>query len=115
MILGLLGNLPLKYMQPVSAIYGVPFVAFLSVAGRRERGPLLLLWPILYGLHAILIVAGVPVPLSQARFGLSIWIPAAVYGMTAALTCHLYSRFALGKLKKLAQVPSDAGAGEGGR
>lgn len=112
-LLGYFGALPLKYMQPASAIYWVPFAVFISLVNKREVRLLLLLWPILYGLHAILIVAGVPLPLSQARFGLSIWIPALGYGMVVTFACHLYSRFALRRLKKLAKVPPEAVTGEG--
>ena len=59
--LGVLGYIPIEYMQPVSALYVVPFLVFLTIWQRPVVGPLSLLWPILYTVHATLIVAGVPI------------------------------------------------------
>jgi len=114
-VFGMLGYLPLKYMQPISAVYCLPFMGLMAVSQRRKFGPLISLWPILYGLHAILIVVGVPILFKGVWFGLNMLIPVAGYGMVAALAGHIYSRFAFRKLKKLAQVPPQAGSGEGGR
>lgn len=114
--LSVLGYLPAKkYMQPISAIYCVPFLVFMSVSLRRRIGLLSLLWPILYGLHAILVVAGAPILFRGPWSALNMLIPVAGYGMVAALAAHIYSRFALRKLKKLANVPTEAGSIEGGR
>ena len=49
------------YMQPITAIYGVPAMVVLILLMRPAVGWLSLLWPGLYGLHAILIVAGAPI------------------------------------------------------
>ncbi len=112
-VFGMLGYLPLKYMQPISAVYCLPFMGLMAMSQRRKFGPLISLWPILYGLHAILIVAGVPILFKGVWFGFNMLIPVAGYGMVAALASHVYSRFAFRKLKELAQVPPEGGPGEG--
>ena len=51
-ILGLLGYLPGgKYMQPISAVYVVPFLVALNFLMRPTAGNIPLLWPLLYGLQ----------------------------------------------------------------
>ncbi len=55
------GYIAFKYLQPVSALYIVPYI----VCGwyfwqSPKMGPIYLLHPILYAIHAILIVPGVP-------------------------------------------------------
>jgi len=101
-ILGLLGYLPIKYMQPVSALYVVPFLVFLYLWQRPIISPLALLWPILYAIHAILVVAGVPIQFGGPLVFLNMLIPIAGYGILCALLGHIYSRYALKKLKTAA-------------
>ncbi len=62
----------------------------------------MLLWPTLYALHALLIVCGVPIVWSPPWDGLNMLIPVAGYGLLSGLVGHLYSRFALRKVKRLA-------------
>lgn len=102
--LGIRGYIPIKYMQPVSAIYCVPFMVFLAVWQRPVVGPLSLLWPILYALHAILVVVGVPIQFNRPWIFLNMLIPVAGYGILCGLIGHIYSRFALRKLKTLAKA-----------
>ena len=102
--LGIKGYIPVEYMQPVSAIYCVPFLVFLSFWQRPMVGFLSLLWSSLYALHAILIVVGAPIQFSKEWSFLNMLIPVVGYGMLSGLIGHLYSRFALGKLKDLASV-----------
>ncbi len=101
-LLGLVGLLQIEYMQPVSALYMVPFMAYLSVKMRGVGSPFMLLWPLLYGLHAILLVAGAPIYFRGVYTMLNIFIPTAGYGFLAALTGHVYSRVALRRLRQLA-------------
>ena len=55
------GFIAYKYLQPVSALYIVPYVVCGWYFWQSPRmGPIYLLHPILYAIHAILIVAGVP-------------------------------------------------------
>ena len=73
----------------------------------------MLLWPALYGLHAILIVAGVPIIFVGAWSSLNMLIPVIGYGLLTGLISHAYSRFALRKLRRAAEgCPDDASAEE---
>lgn len=101
-MLGLVGLLRIEYMQPTSALYVIPFLVYLSVKLRGVGSPFMLLWPLLYGLHAILLVAGAPIYFSGPYTILNMFIPTAGYGFLAALTAHIYSRMALRRLRRLA-------------
>lgn len=103
-ILDMLGYIPDGYVQPVSALYCVPFLVILTLLMRPAVGFLALLWPAFYGLHAILILADVPIFLTGRSRFLNIVLPMAGYGILAGLIAHAYSRIALRKLKKLAQT-----------
>ncbi|MHC4488115.1 MAG: hypothetical protein ACYSW7_02905 [Planctomycetota bacterium] len=111
-ILGLLGYLSIKYMQPVSALYVVPFLVFLYCWQRPKVGPLALLWPILYSIHAILVVADVPIQFGEPWIFLNMLIPMAGYGILCGLIGHLYSRYALKKLKAAAHLEGDTANGD---
>ena len=85
-------------MQPISAIYCVPFLVGLWLLLRPVSIPLAL-WPALCGLHAILIVVGAPIVFVGAWSSLNMLIPVCGYGMLTGLISHVYSRFALRKLR----------------
>ena len=89
-------------MQPVSALYVVPFLVFLYLWQRPIISPLALLWPTLYAIHAILVVADVPILFHKPWTALNMLIPIAGYGILFGLLGHVYSRYALKKLKKAA-------------
>ncbi len=99
-----LGILPMKYMQPASALYLVPAIALiLSSPGVRATGsPFMMIWPGLYVLHAGLVVAGAPIQFQGHLAMLNMLIPVVGYGFIAALAGHIYSRYALRKLKEAA-------------
>lgn len=103
-ILGFALEIPSKYMQPISALYLVPFLVGLWFLMRPMAGYAALLWPLLYAIHAILILAGVPILFTGPWDGLNMLIPVAGYGILAGLVGHLYSRVALRQLKRLAQA-----------
>jgi hypothetical protein len=103
-ILGLLGYLSIKHMQPVSALYVVPFLVFLYLWQRPIISPLALLWPTLYAIHAILVVAGVPIQFGGSFVFLNMLIPIVGYGILSGLIGHVYSRYALKKLKTTAHL-----------
>jgi hypothetical protein len=96
-------NWPLRYMQPISAIYCVPFLVYLCYAQGRFAAPLMLLWPALYAIHAAIVLAGVPLGILE-RPGLAVLAPTVGYGIIAAVASHIYSRVALRKLRRLAAV-----------
>ena len=96
--------IPIEYMQPVSALYVVPFLVFLYCWQRPKVGPIALLWPILYTIHAILIVVGVPILFTGNLSGWNMMLPVFGYGFLTYIIGHIYSRYALKKLKTAAHL-----------
>ena len=110
--LSMKGYIAPKYLQPISAIYFVPHLVFEYFQQRPRFGPLVLLWPILYTIHAILIVAGVPIFFTGNLCVLSICLPLLVYSFLAYVIGHLYIRYALKKLKGITRLEGDAANGD---
>jgi hypothetical protein len=116
-ILGVLGYLPTdEYMQPISAIYVVPFLVALNFLMRPATSNLHLLWPLLYALHALLILAGAPIAFQGGWEILNMLMPVAGYGLVTSLIAHIYSRWALHSVRTIvgrqldeAQLQNDAG------
>ncbi len=108
--LGLLGFLPSRYMQPISALYVVPFMLYLGLRQRPGGSPFMLLWPLLYGIHAILIAAGVPISRGPV---FDMFFPVVGYGLAAGLAGHICSRIALRRLRSLSSSPESPQAGAG--
>jgi hypothetical protein len=107
-ILGFLGYLPTgKYMQPVSAVYVVPFLIALNLLMRPAVGNVGLLWPLLYGLHALLIVAGAPIVFVEPWDSLNMVLPIVGYGLLTSLVSHLYSRWALHNIRAIVSQQLD--------
>ena len=107
------GFIAYKYLQPVSALYIVPYVVCGWYFWQSPRmGPIYLLHPILYAIHAILIVAGVPIFFTGNWGILSIILPFIGYGFLAYVIGHVYSRYALKKLKGLAHLEGEGGNGD---
>jgi hypothetical protein len=107
----LAGVFPSKYMQPVVALCVVPYLVVLWILVRPMIGYLALLFPALYVVHAILVVAGVPILFTGPwEVVLNVAVPAFGYAVLAGLISHAYSRFALYRLKKLTQVGCATGS-----
>lgn len=102
--LGLKGFFSIEYMQPISALYFVPFTLFLYFLQRPIVSPIALLWPALYAVHAILIVIGVPILFTENLIGLNMILPVFGYGSLTYIIGHLYSRYALKKLKDITHL-----------
>jgi hypothetical protein len=102
-ILGVSGFIPIRLMQPVSALYCVPFLVFLSFRQRPIAGWIPFLWPTLYALHAILVVAGAPIQFEHWT-SLNMLIPTVGYGLLGGLISHFYGRYALRRLQGIASV-----------
>jgi hypothetical protein len=101
-ILGLVGYLPTgKYVQPISALYTVPFLVALNFLMRPAIGNVPLVWPLLYALHAILIVAGVPIVFHGRWEPLNMLLPTLGYGLVTAFIGHIYSRWALHSVRTI--------------
>jgi hypothetical protein len=95
-MLGVLGYLPTdKYMQPISALYMVPFLVALNWLMRPATGNIQLLWPLLYALHAIAIMSGAPIAFQGRWEVLNMLVPVVGYGLLTAIISHIYSRWAL--------------------
>jgi len=103
-------KLPIKYMQPVSAIYFIPLIIAIGIwrpPSVNPAGFLVWIWPTLYIVHAILIIAGVPILFHKPWTALNILIPIVGYGILCGLAGHIYSRYALKKLKAAARLQED--------
>lgn len=96
--------IPAKYHQPVSALYVVPFLVGLTMLMRPAVGLVLLAWAALFALHAILIVAGAPILFAGRWESLNTLIPMAGYGILVHVISHVYSRFALRRLRSLVKT-----------
>ena len=97
--------IPMRLMQPTSALYAVPFLIYLGMRLRQVGSPLMFLWPALYALHAMLLLAGAPIYFGGRYQALNMLIPTVGYGILAALAGHIYSRVALRRLRALAATP----------
>jgi hypothetical protein len=108
-------KIPIKYMQPVSAICFIPLLIAIGIWRPRSVNPagfLVWLWPILYVIHAILIVAGVPIVFDKPWTALNMLIPIAGYGILCGMLGHVYSRYALKKLKGLTDLKGEGANGD---
>ena len=112
MYLSMEGYIAFKYMQPVSALYFVPFLVFQYFLQRPRLGPLFLICPILYTIHAILIVAGVLIFFTGNLGVLNMFLPFFGYTFLAYMFAHIYSRYALKKLKGLTHLEGDTANGD---
>ncbi len=101
-VLTRLGYLPNEYVQPVSALYGVPFLIATFITMRPMLGPIYLLWPTLYGIHAILVVAGAPIQFEGQWASLNLLIPTIGYGMLTGLVGFLFGQYSLKRLRDIA-------------
>ncbi len=108
-------SLPSQYWQPLAAILWVPYFTYLILRppqGVDSSHPILLLWPGLYALHAILILAGVPLHITGSYEGLTMWVSLGVCNIITDLAAHIYSRYALRRLRTLATSPEETGGGQ---
>jgi hypothetical protein len=112
MCLGMVNFIPAKYVQPISALYMVPWFVLVYFLQRPRVGPLFLICPILYTIHTLLILAGVPIFFTGGWCGFSIVIPFFGYTFLAYAIAHLYSRYALKKLRGITHLEGEAANGD---
>jgi len=110
--LSMKGYIAFKYLQPISVLYMVPFFVFGYFRLRPRVGPLVLLCPILYTIHAILIIVGVPIFFTGYMGIWNLFIPLIGYSFLAYVIGHVYSRYALKKLKGLTHLEGDTANGD---
>lgn len=96
------GYLPLVYMQPYSAAYMAVFLIVMILY--QDLGFWAWFWPVLYALHGLLILMGYPLAFRGQYQLLNMVVPVFGYGLLAIVIGHIYSRFALMKLRSLAQL-----------
>jgi hypothetical protein len=101
-VLVALRYVPMPYIQPLSALYMAPFLAVMIVSQRL--GFWAWVWPLLYALHAMLLVAGAPIHFPGKVQFLDVLVPIFGYGLLSILIGHLYSRYAFRRLKQLARA-----------
>ncbi|HDP35468.1 MAG TPA: hypothetical protein ENN29_10210 [Candidatus Hydrogenedentes bacterium] len=89
----------IQYLQPWSALYMTPYL--IAMVLYQRLGFWAWLWPLLYGLHALLMLYGAPVRFGREYELLNIIVPIFGYGLFAIIAGHIYSRYALWKLKTL--------------
>jgi len=107
MELGMTGYIEVRYLLPFMALFVVPFGVYQYFILWPRLGPVLLLYPILYAIHAILIIAGVPIYFTgMFAVPLNMLLP-LIYTLLTYMIGHLYSRYALKKLKGLTHLEGD--------
>lgn len=92
-------HIPKGYVQPVTALYFVPFLLLIA---RKTGGIASPLYALFYGLHALLVLAGLPITFHGKWSELNLLLPIFGYGVLSLVVGHLYSRFALRRLRRLA-------------
>ncbi|HOK08108.1 MAG TPA: hypothetical protein PLT82_02075 [Candidatus Hydrogenedens sp.] len=93
--------LSLQYLQPFSALALVPVLCILIFY--QGLGFWAWIWPVLYGLHAILLICKIPISFPSRWYLLNIMVPVFGYGLIAIIVGHIYSRYALWKLKSISR------------
>ena len=105
------GYIPVKYFLPFMALFVVPYFVFQYFMQRPRLGPVILIFPILYAIHAILVLVGVPI-FFTGTFGVPLNMGLIlVYTFLAYMIGHLYSRYALKNLKGLTHPQVDTADG----
>ena len=99
-----------QHLQPLVALYLVPALVWFHWPMDPVGGSLMLVWPGLYALHALLLLSGVPLPVAQEPT-MNVLLPLVLYGAAAHVASHIYGRLALRKLRSLAHSPEAVGTG----
>ena len=97
-------SIPVRYRQPVSALYSVPFLVSIWLLQRPAGGYISLMWPALYGLHAVLLSVGAPILFTGRWESMNILLPVVGYGILVNVASHLYARFAFHRIRQLATI-----------
>ena len=106
--LGMSGYIPIKYLLPFMALFEIPFGIYQYYILSPRLGPVLLIFPILIAIHAILIIAGAPLYFTGTfAVPLNMFIP-VIYNFSSLIIGHFYSRYALKKLKSLTHMEGAA-------
>ena len=93
--------LPYGYLQPLSALYAVPIMIVMYISMRSTLSPFFVLWPILYCVHAILVVVGAPIQFAGELRVLNLLIPAIGYGVVTGVVGYLFGQYSLKRLRDI--------------
>ncbi len=96
------GALPveMQYAQPIVACYMVPLLVWWAASDGKITLPMGLLWPALYALHAVAMLSGAPLTIADDAGQTAMW-PLMGYLFAALLAGHLYSRYALKRMRAI--------------
>lgn len=109
--LAMSGYIPIELHLPIMALFVVPFGIYQYFVMKPRLGPLLLLFPILFAIHALLVFAGLPI-FFTGTFGVPLNILLTlIYDLLAYIIAHIYSRYALKKLKDITHLQGEAADG----
>ena len=112
MNLAMSGYIEVKYLLPLMALFVVPFGVYQYFILRPRLGPVLLIFPVLFTIHATLIIAGVPIFFTGTfAVPLNMLLP-LIYTLLVFMLGHLYSRYALKKLKGITHLEGEAANGD---
>ena len=93
-------DVPTQYWQPMAAMYIVPAVVYIIGRDGWTEWPYLL-WPALYLQHAILVLVGVKLYIGV--WYMDVFFPLGVYAVAGLIAAHIYSGYALRKLRDAAR------------
>lgn len=111
MNLAMSGYISIEHPLPIMALFVVPFGIYQYFTMKPRFGPLLLLFPILFVIHALLVLAGLPI-FFTGTFGIPLNILLTlIYNLLAFIIAHFYSRYALKKLKDITYSQGDTANG----
>jgi hypothetical protein len=101
---GLANVVSVEMMFPISALYVVPFLTFLFVV---QRVYIMLLYPMLYGVHAAAVAVGLPDPLASfVPVEMRSLAAMVIYGAIAVSVTHVYNRIALSRMARYGRMES---------
>jgi hypothetical protein len=107
MNLAMSGYISIEHHLPIMALFVVPFGIYQYFTMKPRFGPLFLLFPIFFAIHALLVLAGLPL-FFTGNFGVPFNIfLTLIYNLLAFIIAHLYSRYALKKLKGISLLEGD--------
>jgi hypothetical protein len=104
------GHLPMRTLQPFSALYMSPYIALMIF--HQRLGAWAWCWPVLYAVHAALLqFTELPLRFAGKFELLNLAVPVFGYGLVSILVGHAYNRFALYQLRRIARRSLDSAGG----
>ena len=92
--------------QPIAACYLVPLMVWWAATDGKLTLPMGLLWPALYAFHAVAMLLGAPLVIADDAGQTVMW-PLLGYLFLALLVAHIYSRYALSRMREISRDVAD--------